>query len=253
MNICPKCGAPLQENAQFCPHCMTVLAEKKEVKKPEKPISNKRRAVIIITAVLLALAVAAGGIFTAIYKKKHSPVCPPEQFKAAVVKTSERADADGLWNADGFIDTHDYTEKNIVRYSTKTYLENAVISVFFYNGGEEVYAYFSDVEANNFESAELLFECVTQSVCNNYFTDLHEVFTNEAQYPKSDFPRPFYSEFTDLLGKTQQYNADLAAGAKLSTRYITATDGEFQINYFITERIKGDETLYDLALEIEKA
>ena len=41
-NVCPKCGAVLQENASFCLHCMTPLIQKQDIQKPKTPLSSKR-------------------------------------------------------------------------------------------------------------------------------------------------------------------------------------------------------------------
>ena len=252
-SICPNCGAPLQENAGFCPHCMTVLTQKQELVKPKRIIKSKKWFAIIITAVVLAAAVAVSGTFATVNKIKHAPICTVERFERAITLTSERANADSLWNAEGFIDIRTFKEENIVQYSTDTYLGDAFLSVFFYNDGEEIYSYFCDIKPEDFDKAQTLMKCILQSACNDYFSDLDKLLENEKLYPKSEFEKPFYKGFTELLSRTDQYNEDIANGAKITTRYLPITDGDFNIWYYITERETNGEKLYDLALEIEKA
>ncbi|MCR5208071.1 MAG: zinc ribbon domain-containing protein [Eubacterium sp.] len=251
-NKCPKCNAPLQENAQFCPHCMTVLTEKQTVEKKRKRIGGKKRIALIFAALVLVISVAASGVFTVIYKEKHSPLCSVEQLKAAAPLVSNKLGADGLWDPVGFIDIKEFGEEKIIQYTTDTRIGDALLSVFFYNRGEEVYAYFSDVTPENFNDAKKIIKCITISACNNYFKDIDDVFDDERLYPKKELEIPFRKGFTDLLLRTDKYNEDIANGAKISTKYIEITDGEFLITYCVTERADNGATLYDLAVEIEK-
>jgi len=253
-NVCPKCKAPLQENAQFCPHCMTVLVKKQKIQSPKRKIGFKKRIAVAVAAVLTvaALSVTGAVLFNNKSEEKTSPICSVKQFKNAVAVAGEKNGTDKLFKADGFVDINTFPKENITQYTTDTYLDNAYLSVFFYNEGEEIYAYFCDVGQDDFDNAEKIMKCIVQSVCNNYFTDLDEVFDNEKLHPKSSLEEPFLSGFTDLLMRTEQYNNDIADGAKISSRCIKITDGKCYIYYTITEREMNGKTLYDLAVEIEK-
>jgi len=252
-NKCPKCNAPLQENAQFCPHCMTVLAEKKSIEKPKRKIRSKKKVLLGAFAFILVTAIVISGVFITVNTRKHTPICSFEQFKAATPLVSERLEAEELWDSKGFIDVKSFKDENIIQYTTETQLDDAFLSVFFYNKGEEVYAYICDVAPEDFDNAEKLIKCIAISVCNNYFEDIDNVFDNEKVYPKETLEAPFRKGFTDLLRRTEQYNSDIETGARISTRYIEMSDGDYLITYCITERVLNNETLYDLALEIEKA
>ena len=252
-NRCPKCNAPLQENAQFCPHCMTVLAQKQVIENKKETIGGKKRIALICTALFLIASICASGIFAASYKAKHAPICSVEQFKEAAPLVSERRNADASWIPEGLIDIKEFQEEKIVQYTTDTYIGNAFFSLFFYNKGEEVYAYICDIAPKDIDSAENLLKCVAIATCNNYFKDIDDVFDNEKVYPKSNLDTPFRKGFTDLLLRTDKYNEDIENGAEISTRYIEMTDGEYHIIYCITERKLTNGTLYDLSVEVERA
>ena len=37
-NKCPHCGAPVEQGARFCLHCMTSFEKKQEIKKEKPPL-----------------------------------------------------------------------------------------------------------------------------------------------------------------------------------------------------------------------
>ena len=55
INKCPHCGADLQENALFCPFCMQVLKDKKNMS--DKPKNRTHWIIVASTAVVLIAAV----------------------------------------------------------------------------------------------------------------------------------------------------------------------------------------------------
>ena len=250
-NKCPKCGAPVQEGARFCPHCMMQFYEKEEQTPTKKAFSSKKKLAVVIIACVAALAVGASGIFAFVYNKKHSPICTFETFSEAICVASTKNGIDDLWQPDSFIDTHTSESKNTVTYSAPVNLSASVTNVIFYNEGEEVYAYVCDLTEEDFESGKSIIKCITQSVCNNYFSDLDEVFDNETLYPKTVLDKPFDSFYTDLLQRTERYDADIKNGTQIQTKYIDITYEDLLIVYYIVERY-GDENLYDLAVEIAK-
>lgn len=249
---CPHCHAPLQENARFCPHCMAQLGVRQTIKTP-KPTANKtKRLVCILLAVVLLLAGAGGG-FAVYYRHQHAPICSYEQFQAAVPLVSERMELDSLWDTDGFIDTHFHKKEKAVQYTTDVYLNDAYLSLFFVNKGEQVCAYFCDIQPSDFDDAARIIKCIAQSAANNYITDIDAVFDDEVRYPKSTLPVPFEDSFTDMLLRTEQYNADIESGTAISTKYIQAYMEEFHFVYYVTERNTAGNLLYDLALVVEGA
>ncbi len=253
MNIyCPKCHSPLQEGARFCPHCMTKLDEKQKIEKPKSKLGNTRRKIAIAMIVLAVVAVIAVPIGIFAYHQKHQPLCSYAQFQKAVPLVSERMQIDGLWESEGFKDIAYSEKEDVMQYSTDVHFGEGYLSVFFYNEGEAVYGYFCDVLPEDFDKAENILLCITQSVCNNYFTDIDEIFRNEKLYPKRTLDTPFESTFTDLLLRTEQYNAVLSAGGSISTKYIPMeNDGTFVV-FYVTERNEGGTVLYDLAVGIER-
>lgn len=249
---CPKCGAELQEGARFCPHCMAQLDEKQNIEKPKAKLTKSRKAKIIITVLLAVVLIISGVTGAFLYNKKHSSLCTFEQFQAQTLLVSDKMGVNSLWDVDGFIDTHELKDENIIMYSTPLYLDGAEINLFFFNDGEEVYSYISDVKESDFESAQELCKCVAQSVCNYYFTDIDDVFENESIYPKKQIDEPFLTDFTDVLSRTKQYNADIASGAEITTKYIQMASDEFLINYYITQRSDSAQTLYDFTVQVGK-
>ncbi len=252
MNTCPKCGAALQENALFCPHCMTRFEAPQAVAAPKITPHKKKRMLTVAIAVLLIIALIGGGAGT-YYYKKHAPICTAEQFLEATPVASKKLGLDNLWDAGGFIDARYLSEQKITQYTTETQLDGTLLSVFFYNKGEQVLAYFADVAPADFASAESLIKCIICSACNNYYTDLDRVFSDETLYPKTVISAPFDSFYTDLISRTEQYNADIKSGAAISTKYVEMNDDDFRIAYFITERNASGYTVYDLYLNIMRA
>lgn len=254
MNNCPKCNAPLPDMAEFCPHCMTQLIEKEYIAKPKIKKSKRIPIACACVSVILVIALIVSSCFY-VYNKKHSPICTYDNFISAVSLASDRMEIDDLWDANNFLETHYFEEHKITQYNTDTYLGDANLSVFFYNEGEEVYAYFTDVSNDNFDEAESILKCITQAICNSYFKDIDEVFDNEIIYPKRTLSDPFDPFFTDLLSRTDKYNNDIKNGASISTKYIPMSpieSKEIVIFYYIVERNYQDETIYDLAVDIER-
>lgn len=64
---CPHCGAPLPEEAAFCPHCARDVHERKE---PRVPVPMRRKALLVLL-VLVVLAVLGGGMYWA--ARPHVP------------------------------------------------------------------------------------------------------------------------------------------------------------------------------------
>ena len=251
-DVCPHCGAALQPEAQFCPHCMAILSPKTELPAPKPPKRKKLRLIAWIAAAAVLLCTGAG-LFVKQQMKRHTPLCSFAQFSATAKKASTQMVIDTLWDVNGFTDTH-YNQKEDVRYyTTDTNLGDALFWLFFYHEGEEVYSYCCDITPDRLADAERLLKCVVQCVCNHYITDIDAVFDDETRYPKTTLDEPFEPSFTDLIDRTERYNAAIAAGTSISTRYIPMATENEEVIFAVVERKTGDTVLYDLSVEIRRA
>lgn len=228
---------------------MTLLTEKEEIEKPK--IKQKRNTLKIVISIILVVAIATGCTIFGI-NQKHKPICKYNDFVIATQLVSSKMNIDELWDTNSFINTHYFENQDIIQYNAKTNLGNSNLSVFFFNDGEEIYSYFTDVTQENFNSAESILKCITQSACNYYFSDIDQVFDNEAVYPKALLKEPFDSFFTDLLKRTDIYNSDIKNGTQITTKYIPMTNNDLIVVFYIVERSNGDNTIYDLAIDIER-
>lgn len=251
-NICPKCGAELQENASFCLHCMTPLEPKQNIEKPKKPLSSKRKTIYIIVSILVVIAIVSASTVAAVMVKKHSPICTFEQFQTAVPIVSEKMGINSLWDENSFLDIAYSESEKVMQYSTDIDLNGAYLSVFFYNEGEEIYGYICDVQTSDVDKGKELLKCIAQSACNYYYTDIDEVFENETLYPRRQLDSPFEEYFTNLLRRTDEYNQNIKDGENISTKYIPMTDDDKIITLYVTERSNEERTLYDLAVAVQK-
>lgn len=267
-DVCPHCGAPLQPEAQFCPHCMTSLGQKTALPAPKPP----KKAALPLAMVLVVIALLVGGVFalsprfkqsdrgdtssdttaTVTAAADHSPLCSIEQFREAAPLVSEKMGVEALWDLDSLIDTHYSAKTKIRQYAIDTHVDDALLSLFFYNEGEEIGAYFCDVTPENRDKAEGLLKCVVQSACNYYFTDIDNVFDDEKRYPKKELPDPFIVQYTDMLSRTDAYTAAMSAGTAISSRYITMQTEQENIAFIVTTRDTDGDVLYDMAVEIER-
>ncbi len=251
-NVCPKCGTVLQENASFCLYCMTPLIQKQDIQKPKAPLSSKRKIIYIIVSIVLALAIISASVFGISTAVEHSPICTFETFQEAVPIASKKMGIDEIWNAKGLIDIAEFESEDVIQYTTDVNLNGAYLSVFFYNEGEEIYAYLCDVQEEDVGSAKEILKCVAQSACNYYFIDIDEVFDNEKLYPRKELDSPFEDYFTDFLSRTEDYNNAIKNGDEISTEYIPMTDDNNVITFYVTERNSKSQTIYDLAVTVQK-
>ena len=251
-NICPKCGAELQENAQFCLHCMTSLDTKLIIPKGKGPKPKRFRMVvaIIIAAALLAAAIGTGILMNT--KNKTAPICTAEDFISRVSSVSSKLEADSLWSADSFKDIRHSTIDKTVEYSTDLNIGDSLISVFFHNDGEVVSAVVWDIKKDNIDEAKRLLICITDSICGYYFTDIEDVFTDERHYPHTDLGKPFEEYFTDMVKRTGDYKSFISNGNSISTDYIGMDADDLYIVLYTTERLNGENALYDLTVYIER-
>lgn len=250
---CPNCHAPLQDEAHFCPHCMARLDQKQQIEKPIKPTSNHRSILKKILIIVIVFVLVVGTILTYVVINSHKPICSYAQFSEAAPLVSHTMEIDSLWNPSGFKDIRILSEQNCIQYSTDVYLNDAILSLFFYNKGEKVHAYLSDVKQEDLQDAEQILKCIVQSVCNYYFTDIDEVFDNETVYPKVPLETPFIPFFTDALNRTDSYNQSIDNGGQITSNYIVMSNQNKDIIFCVTKRAENNSTLYDLSIQIERA
>ncbi len=268
-NTCPKCGASLQPQARFCPHCMTMFGEKTTLPTPHPAKKAVLPFVIGLLVVVLLIGVAVlllphlekpeankpapAAVATTTVADASSPLCSIEQFREAAPRVSEKMGIDTFWDLDSLIDTHYSSKTKFRQYAIDTYVGDALLSLFFYNEGEEIGAYFCDVTPENLNKAESLLKCVVQGACNHYFTDIDKVFDDEKRYPKKDLPDPFITLYTDMLGRTDAYTAAMSTDTAISSRYITMLTEQEKITFVVTSRNTNGEVLYDLSVGITRA
>lgn len=249
---CPVCGAPLQENASFCLHCMTSFDTKTQIPKGKEPKSKKTRTVIALICVAAVLISAVSVSLFVFSKFKSRPVCTPEAFLERVPLASEKLGVDGLWDASGFKSIRVSPDGKTYEYSTELEFEPGLLSVYFENKGEVLSAVIWDVGADRIDDAKRLLICITDSICDSYYTDIEEVFFNERQYPRIDLGKPFEEYFTDFEKRTDSYNQSIANGGIISTEFLGTVDEDYNIYLYKTERNDGEQAIYDLAVYIEK-
>ena len=231
---------------------MTPLIQKQDIQKPKAPLSSKRKIIYIIVSIVLALAIISASVFGISTAVEHSPICTFETFQEAVPIASKKMGIDEIWNAKGLIDIAEFESEDVIQYTTDVNLNGAYLSVFFYNEGEEIYAYLCDVQEEDVGSAKEILKCVAQSACNYYFIDIDEVFDNEKLYPRKELDSPFEDYFTDFLSRTEDYNNAIKNGDEISTEYIPMTDDNNVITFYVTERNSKSQTIYDLAVTVQK-
>ena len=246
-NICPYCGAPLQENATFCLHCMKSLDEKTEIKKKK----SAPKKLIVTTGIIAAVCIAAVCIIIAVMGSKAAPVCTPDEFIAAAQASAAKLECAKLWQPADLVQTHYNKKGNDSVYNAKCTLCDAGVSVIFRNGGEVVDVALCDIRESDLENAYTISESALSAAFGYYQVELADMLRDKNAYPRIDFEKPFEEYFTDALKRTERYNA-LAESDDISTEFFEAVteDGETLL-YCLTEHTENNETLYDLYFEIQ--
>lgn len=244
--LCPYCGAPVQQNAAFCLHCMKSLDTKTEIKKKK---SAPKKLIIIIAAVLLLCSAAVCAAVVIV--KSPEPVCTPEAFLEAAGAASEKLGSEKLWQPDGLVQTNFNKKENDSVYHTESTLSAAGVSVAFKNGGEAVDIALCDIKKADLESAYKISESALSAAFGHYIDELSALLRDTAAYPRTAFDAPFEAYFTEPIKRTERYIA-LAESGDIRTEYLQAnTDGGRVLLCFFTEHTENGETLYDLYFEIQ--
>ncbi len=94
--FCPQCGKELPQESVFCPYCMTKFIE---TKKPDAhPVTKKKTVLIILIIAIAVLAVA--GIIAFVVSRLPSSDSQPDQSASTIAATTENVDYSryiGLW------------------------------------------------------------------------------------------------------------------------------------------------------------
>lgn len=189
---CPKCGAQLQENAQFCFYCMHSLTDREPVD-PKKG-SKKTKKWLLWTAV----AVATVGALIAVFFYIKSVTGPKEQdpiiatfddFQLRATYLTGKEGLSGLWDPDGLQQTYTGTDRQGDTwqiYAADVFLDDVNFCACFCEGGTEIILSLTDLTEENMDEGLQIVECAIYSVYNYTFTNLHDILTDHDRYPAQD-------------------------------------------------------------------
>ncbi len=247
-SFCPKCGAALQEGAQFCPHCMTSFVEKTRLKKEKKAFSLKK-AVLIPVLILLVLALGIV-VFFITYKP---PIITFPEFKLAAQQANERLGCSELWEPEELKDTVNLTAngERVTKYQTKINIDGVQGAFFLTDKKDEAYFVICDVKESELENANKLIVLATDCIMNSY-SDMDEIVFDDSTYAFSTYGAPYEKQFTDSFGRTEQYQSEMKSSAVIISK---EKHGIIKKNilwmYLLTERDYGGKKLYDVAINFE--
>lgn len=247
-NKCPYCGAPVQQQAQFCLHCMRNLTGKQEIKKQKKPFSHKK-ILIIITACVMTIALAIGAFFL-FYKP---PITTFLEFKWAAEQANERLGCQDLWEPENLKDTINLEAngERVTKYQTKMHIDGVQAAFFLGDDKDNAYFVICDVTDETLADANKLIVLAGDCIMNSY-SDIDEIVNDDTTYPLGGYATAFETQFTDSFDRTAQYEIDIQNGVQISTQvkhgYI---DKKFLWMYCVTTRDYGEYKLYDLAFNYE--
>ena len=247
-NKCPYCGAPVQQQATFCLHCMRDLTSKQEIKKQKKPFPHKK-VLIIITACVLTIALGIGAFFF-FYKP---PITTFLEFKWAAEQANERLGCQELWEPENLKDTINLEAngERVTKYQTKMHIDGVQAAFFLTDKKDEAYFAICDVRDDTRTDSQKLIVLAAASIMNAY-SDMDEIIHDDITYPFGGYATAYEEQFTDSFDRTAQYEADIKNGVKISTQvkhgYI---DNKYLVMYVATTRDYGDYKLYDLAFNYE--
>lgn len=89
-HTCPKCGAALQDEARFCPHCMTSFVEKTALSAARPPKKNR-----LWLFLLLGILVIGAVVCAAILLNRHNDTAPAAGSSTTTTTTAEKANVIG--------------------------------------------------------------------------------------------------------------------------------------------------------------
>lgn len=189
---CPKCGAQLQENAQFCFYCMHSLV----VKAPVNPPNKEKKTVkwlLWIAAVLLSV----GALVTTVIcirspsatENQDAIIATFDDFQLRATYLTGKEGLSALWDPDGLHQTHtntDHQGDSWQVYSTGVLLDDADLRVCFCEGGTEIILALTDLHEEDLEEGLQIISCGISSVYNYTYTNLHAILTDHDLYPAKE-------------------------------------------------------------------
>ena len=247
-NKCPHCGAPVEQGARFCLHCMTSFEKKQEIKK-EKPPFPYKKAIIISVVCVLALVMCVGA-FVLFYKP---PITTFLEFQWAAEQANERLGGGELWEPAKLKDTINLEAngERVTKYQTKMYIDGVQAAFFLTDKKDEAYFAICDVRDETLADAKKLMVLAGDCIMNSY-SDMDEIINDDITYPFSGYDSPFEEQFTDSFYRTEQYKTDIQNGIDISTQVKYGYLNKKVIwLYCVTTRDYGDHVLYDLAINFE--
>lgn len=245
--VCPKCGAKLQQGAQFCPHCMTSFVTKSEIRKEKTRFSSKKIIIPILILLVLALGIV---VFFITYKP---PIITFPEFKLAAQQANERLGCSEIWEPEGLKDTVTLTAngERVTKYQTTINIDGTEGAFCLTDKKDEAYFVLCDVEQSELADANKLIILAADSIMNSY-SDMDEIVTDDKTYSFGEYLAPYEVQFTDTFDRTEQYENDITNGAKITSK---EKHGIIKKNilwmYLVTERNYGDKVLYDVAINFE--
>ena len=246
MNRCPHCGASLQQQAQFCLHCMHSLQDKPDVTPRRK---KKTWAIFLTLGLCLAVVLAV-----LLWPEKPAPEEAEEtlltnfaDFSLQAVYLSGKYSLTDIWDPDSLTLTHTVRDREGDQwdiYYADTRLEGVSYRSYFCEGGLQVVTAITGLTEETYDKGLALAECSIKAAFNSYFDNLQDMLYNTDAYPRT-------AEQEDIL--TLAALPDPAAekldpGAEMHTQRLAAqVDETGHLLYVdVRTRIWQGETYYDI-------
>lgn len=173
---CPYCGAPLQENAQFCLYCMKPLREKTQL----AALPAKKHAWAKRLALLLSVAaVVTVGVLLAVKAGRpkaqaeppaawtptagdFNPITEFSWFYFDAIDITELLQGGALWEPSGLalIDKRD----GLQVYTAPVYLQGASLRICFFDEGVSLLTAVTDLTEDTLADGLRLADCVATAV-----------------------------------------------------------------------------------------
>ena len=256
---CPKCGAQLQEKAQFCFYCMHVLTEKKKISSNK---SSRRKWLLIATSVVI-LMITVGLLIAAFslgtnknYLHEDDKVISTfEDFQLRATYLTGKNGLSDLWNPDGFVNTHggfDTDGDQWLIYSTDVYIDNANLRMHFCEDGVNIIAALTGLTDETMESGLRLIECSVSSVYNYTFTNLNDMLTDRSKYPMKAIPAYqqvlVLAEQPDPAGEMQDAGTEAEYAVVSVAVDINGAEDRYMMYIQMRTRVYEGKTYYDIFL-----
>lgn len=192
---CPKCGAQLHDDAQFCFYCMHKLVDKKCEQSLSKPKNKKRIFIWTCCVVVCALLMVALVFVIRLYMQsnleestipKDPIIATFDDFQLRATYLTGKDGLSNLWDPDSFVLTHTGTDKQGDTwqiYSADVFVDEADLRLYFCEGGTEIIVSLTDLTDETIDEGLQVIECAVSSIYNHRITNLHDMLADHEQYP----------------------------------------------------------------------